>query len=306
MKKAVLIFLSSTALLASVFLILSGVFSAPSKYEGKIVRKIIFTGLQNVDEDDLYEVLITAEGFPFRSTDIRKDIKSVFSKGQFENVVVEVEDFRDGVSVRFVCKERPLVNDIVYLGTDELSEMEFTELVLVKEGEVLRYDFLEKSIKAIKKKYADEGFFNAVVKYQVKKHKKKENEVDVYFIIDEGEEIKVERFSILGAKKIPDVELLKVVETEEKGVFKDGDFKKDIYEQDKTKIIAYYKERGYLDAQILDDKVDYEWADPEKKEIRAIFITIKLSEGEKYYFDKYTIAGNKVIESKVLDRKSVA
>ena len=111
----------------------------------------------------------------------------------------------------------------------------------------------------------------------------------VTFIIDEGEEIKVNKLTILGAKKMGMQELLAVMETQEKGLFRDGDFKKDVWEQDKSKLLAYYRQFGYLDAQILEESVEYEWVNPEKKEKRGIFITLKVSEGERYYFDKYSV-----------------
>jgi outer membrane protein insertion porin family len=133
--------------------------------------------------------------------------------------------------------------------------------------------------------------------------KEKDNSVEVVIIIDEGEEIKVEKVSILGAKKIKASKLIGAMETKENGWFQDGKFNKDIYEQDKGKVVAYYKEQGYLDAQIIEDKVEYEWTDPGEKGDRGIFITIKVTEGEKYYFDKYTISGNKIFDTKTLDSK---
>ena len=240
-------------ILVLVILVFNGGFPQPSKYEGKIVRKIELIGLKNIDPDDLIDVMITEEGFPLRASEIKEDIKAVFKRGQLHNVIVEVEEYRDGVRVRFICKERTIIKDIQWKGVDELSNTELSEIIPVKEGDVLRINMLEKSIKVIKKKYEDEGFFNAMVKYDLKKDIEDENVVDVVFIIDEGEEIKVAKISILGARKIPSDKLIDAMETEEEGWFRDGTFKKEAYEQDKGKIIGYYKERGYLDAEILED-----------------------------------------------------
>lgn len=90
------------------------------------------------------------------------------------------------------------------------------------------------------------------------------------------------------------------MESKEDGFFSDGAFKKDVYELDKGKILSYYKEKGYLDAQIVEDKVEYEWENPELKDKRVIFITIKVTESDIYYFNGYSIAGNKVVETKEL------
>ncbi len=283
----------------------NGGFSAPSKYEGMIIRKIEFTGLKNVDEGDLLIELEQTEidnGFPLKAAEMRKAIKLVFDKGQFEDVSVEVEEFQDGVKLRFVCKERPLISKIVFKGVKEKSNIDLENIIPVKEGDVLKLDILENSIKLMKNKYKEDGFYNAVINYKLDKNEKN-NSVELFFIVDEGEEIKVEKISILGAKKIKADKLRSAMDTKEKDWLDDGKFNKDIYEQDKGKILAYIKEFGYIDAQIIEDKVEYEWKDPEEEKDRAIFITIKVVEGEKYYFDKYTISGNKIFDTKTLESK---
>ena len=292
------------SLFAAGFLLLfNGGYPTPSKYEGMIIRKIEFVGLKNVDEGDLFAELEDtdiAENYPLKASEMKTAIKKVFHKGEFENVMVEIEEYKDGIRLRFICKERPEIRDIEYKGIEKLSEVDLSTLVLVKEGEVLRINLLEDSIKKIIAKYKEEGYFNAVVEYRLKKDEEK-NSVKVVFLIDEGEEIKIEKISILGARKIPADDLIGKMETNENRWFTDGTFRKDKYEEDKGKIIAYYKEKGYLDAQIVEDEVEYEWKDPSAEDERAIFITIKVTEGEKYYFDKYTIAGNKVFDTPTLE-----
>jgi outer membrane protein insertion porin family len=291
--------------IANFLLIFNGGFSAPSKYEGMIIRKVEFAGLKNVDADDLLVELEQTDiynGFPLKAVEIRKAIKLVFDKGQFEDVSVEVEEFQDGVKLRFVCKERPLISKVSFKGVKEKSNIDLENLIPVKEGDVLKLDVLENSIKIMKSKYKEDGFYNAVINYKLNK-KEKDNTVEVTFVVDEGEEIKVEKISILGAKKIKAENIRSVMDTKETGAFDDGKFNKDIYEQDKGKILEYIKRFGYIDAQIIEDKVEYEWKDPEEEKNRAIFITVKVVEGEKYYFDKYTIAGNKVFDTKTLESK---
>ncbi|MCP4136174.1 MAG: outer membrane protein assembly factor BamA [bacterium] len=269
--------------------IFSGVFSQPSKYEGRTVKKISFQGLSNIDENDLRYIMKTDEETPLKAVVVREDIKKIFKKGRFESVSVEIEEFQGGVQLRFICKERLLIRAIEIKGMDEMIESELTELLLFKEGSVLRKDHLEKSVKRIKDKYDDDGFFNAVITYKIIRLTDEESSVKVLVIIDEGEEIKVQNISLLGSKKVYVEEILSIMETQEDGFIDDGSFKKDIYEQDKAKIVAYYKQLGYLDAQILEDRIDYEWVDPTTRDERGIFITIKVSEGDIYYFDKYSM-----------------
>ncbi len=273
----------------AVLIALPMLYPQPSKYEGKKVVKILFEGLRNTEEDDLLYVMKTTANYPLKSLELREDIKKIFKKGNFESIAVEIEEFMDGVRLKFICKERPLVKEIVFKGLDEVSESDLTSAIPIKEGAVIRKDYLEKSVAAIRKKYDDEGLFNAVVRYDVKPVRGDESNVRVVFIIDEGEEIKVRKLSVLGARKLGTRELYAIMETSEKGLFKDGDFKREVWEQDKAKLLAYYRQNGYLEAQILDETAEYEWVNPEKKEKRGIFLTVKVGEGEQFYFDKYSV-----------------
>ncbi len=265
------------------------IFSQVSKYEGKVVKKIYFQGLKNANEADLYEITKTTVGYPLKADEVREDIKNIFKKGSFESIVVEIEEYEDGVRIKFMCKERPLVKTVVFKGASQISDTDLTSAIPVKEGGIIRKDYLEKSVNIIKKKYEDEGLFNALIRYEVKPIKIDENLVKVTFIIDEGEVIKVQKLTILGARKLNSAELNSFMETKERGLFKDGDFKRDKWEEDKAKLIAYYQQYGYLDVQILEEKVEYEWINPKKQDERGIFIILKISEGDQYYFDKYTI-----------------
>lgn len=295
-------------------------YSLPSKFEGKIVKKIEFVGIKkyeggfqivpikNVGEKDLQTVCLTEKGYPLNAKELQDDIRAVFNEGQFMDVQVEVMEYQDGVVVRFLCDERPSINRIIYRGLDELGE---TDLVpnnedILKEGDAFRKDIVEKHLELVKKKYVEEGFFNVIVTYEIvpsEGKKPEDNLVDLIIKVDEGEEIKINKITIFGAHKVNDARLLEIMELKEKEIFTDGKFQTATYEMDKQKILMFYRQEGYLDADIISDSVDYEWEDPEKKEARGIYITIKVHEGERYYFDKYTIEGNQVIETDYLMNK---
>lgn len=278
--------------------------SQPSKYENLIVKKIEIEGLRNFDEDDIHEVMLTTEGYPLKSAEVREDIKQIFALGFFDNVKVEIDEDGDGVKVRVIVEERPVVEKLLFKGYDELIETDLLEAMQIKEGEVYRKDLVEASIKQIKEKYNKEGFFNAYITYKVKDGED-ENTVIVEIIIDEGEEIKVRKFAILGATKIYTKELFALLETKEDSLFSDGAFKREVYEEDKRKLIGYYQQEGYVDAQIVDEKVEYEWVDPVKMDERGIYIILKLAEGDRYYFDgEYTVNFEEG-KSNVLSQKEI-
>ncbi len=263
--------------------------SQPSKYENKIVTKIEFKGLVNADSEDLKEIMVTTVGYPLKAEEVRADIKKIFSLGNFQNIEVDIDEYGKGVKLRFLVKERPVVEKVVFKGYSELLENDLYEAFQIKEGEVFRKDKVQRGIEAIKNKYRQDGYFNVYVTYRLKKGDEKKS-VIIEVIIDEGEEVKVRKFSILGINSLPPDNVYGLLETKEDGIFSDGAFKKDAYEMDKEKILGYYRQEGFLDAQIVDEKFEYQWLDPNKKDKRGIFIVLKISEGPRYYFDpEYTL-----------------
>ncbi len=292
------------------------VWSLPSKFEGKKISSVEFFGirkdkdgkqevipLKNADESDLKDICNTKKGTIINGDEIREDIKDLVEEMYFLDVKVEVQENADGVSVRFYCEERPVIANLNLKGIEELQESTLLDKVLVQEGDPLREDLIKESVNLLREKYIEEGFFNSIITYKIKKNTEEEEKdaVDVDIIIDEGEEAKVQKITILGTYKISDWKLKSVMETEEAGFIADGKFSRAKYEQDKAKILAYYREFGYLDADILEDKLDYEWVDPEEQDERGIYITMRVKEGDIYYFDSYTLEGNVIVPTAVIE-----
>ncbi|HEY1407114.1 MAG TPA: POTRA domain-containing protein, partial [Spirochaetota bacterium] len=301
------------------------IYPVSSRFEGKVVKMIDFIGVRkgadgkeetvpirsfsgmNVLSEQARESSVLGKGETpalnvlylndtLDPVKIRDSIRALFLTGKVTDVRAEVEEYGDGVIVRFYCTERPIVTRIDFKGIDKVQEGDLKDKLLLKEGEPFRHDLLEKSLPAIKKKYAESGMFGAVLDYKVDPDPdKKDGSLRVTIIVDEGEEVAVSKVSILGAKQIPDTELKALIVTREKRFLDDGKYKREDLEMDKAKIVAYYKQSGYLDAEVLDDpnQVSYEWDNPENSgdNVRAIYITIKIKEGERYYFDGYEVNG---------------
>ena len=79
-------------------------------------------------------------------------------------------------------------------------------------------------------------------------------------------------------------------------IFKASKFIKDKYKDDLTKIIDAYKEKGYRDARIIYDSVQYN----KKKNMLAIKINVE--EGNKYYFGDIKFLGNTIYTDQGLSR----
>ena len=76
-----------------------------------------------------------------------------------------------------------------------------------------------------------------------------------------------------------------------------GRFKDDQFEDDLDKVRDYYREQGYLDVEIAEDKVVFAYPTPEK-----LVITISVSEGRQYHVGEISFSGNKLYTGALLTR----
>lgn len=76
--------------------------------------------------------------------------------------------------------------------------------------------------------------------------------------------------------------------------FSSSKFNQKKYAEDKEKILSYFNEKGYRDAQIL--------ADTQVIQDNKMYVDIKVNEGRKYYFGSTTWKGNSVFSDTVLNR----
>lgn len=283
----------------------------PSRFKGKTIVNVDFIGkkklengkeediaIRNLDKADLEAHVLTEKGYPLDPKVITDDINALFKKADLLDVRAEVTEQGDGVVVRFIIIERPVISMINFLGMDTLSETDLSEEIPVKIGESYREFQIPVAEKIIREKYIEEGLFNVMVTTVIKHVDDEENNnVTVSFRIDEGEDIAVHKITLFGAYKLGDDYLRNVMEIKEDSLFSESKFSIATYEADKQKILMLYRENGFLDADIIDEEVVYDWVDPEKKEKRGIFITLRINEGERYFFEKYTVEGNSILST---------
>jgi len=224
---------------------------------------------------------------------INADIRSLFQSGYFFQIDIQGElDGSDGVKILVVIQERPRVKDIDFIGADEVFPSDLREKIPLKENEVITPKKVALSKEVILKKYRDEGFFLAYVRFETDPIDEDTNTVRAKFIIDEGEEIPVSKINIFGNSEVDTYELQGILDLKESGIIESGVFKESAFESDKQKIIGFLKSKGYVDAELSNDGTNWEikWENPKKKDKRVVIVNFKLTEGDQYFFNGYSTA----------------
>lgn len=272
---------SRTLPLTSCFLLLVSclfIFPVVSLYaaEPNKIKSITITGNERVEEDALKALLSIEKGEPYSPSAIRDDIKSLFDSGLLEDVQVDVKDTPEGKEVTFIVKERPLVRDIIFLGSKKFKTEELMGIIELEPNFSLSPSALKKDLNRIKEFYKGEGHYSPKVDYKLEELK--ENRVVVIFNIEEGKKLMIKKISFQGNKVFKDKKLKKVIQTREKNLFslitQAGTYKKNVLEIDLKRLTVFYLDNGYIEVQVGEPLVT--------SNDKWIYITIPLAEGPQY------------------------
>jgi len=147
----------------------------------------------------------------------------------------------------------------------------------------------------------DKGFYNTKVKVlQIPDSTR--GQATLNFTIAKGKKVKIEKIIIEGNTAITDRKLKsKMKGTKQKmlgRLFNPSKYIPKKYNEDKEKLIAYYRKNGYRDATIEYDSI--------KNNGETISIDMKIDEGTKYFYRNISWSGNYLHDSKYLsDRLGV-
>ncbi|MCW4573888.1 outer membrane protein assembly factor BamA [Venenivibrio stagnispumantis] len=292
----------------------------PSIEEGtKIYRinKIEFKGIQNIDYQIIKPLIPFEKGGIVTRDKLENTIRDLYKLGYFQNVEAYTRYTENGIDLTFVFKELPVVQRIEFEGNKNIStedllkeigisteeKMEsgkalpFTsmgpelaeKLSSIKKGlgRVLSADEISQMKKRIEKLYEKRGFYEAKVSYYYKGN-------TLVFQIDEGERAYVAKINIIGNKQIKTKEILSVMETSERNIFKLKIYptlvKETLYD-DISRIKDYYISKGFFDVQIEEPII-------ELKDNKKYYITIKINEGDRYKVKDIKFENNNLFTTK--------
>jgi len=278
----------------------------PSPLSGKQIRKITIEGLDKTPESEVLGRLQFRIGERYNPEAVEREAAQLFALGKFKRVLGPYESkFEDGVAIRFVVEEKPIVYKVLYLGRNQLSESDFyssTPSLRLQEGDLFNEYLVEQDRQAIRQKYLDEGFLFVAVDHKIETGKRG---TIVSFTISEGSRVQIENIRFSGNNAFSDSELQENMTTKTKGfwilsLFTPGYFKHSDLQMDIVNLKKFYRSHGYMDVQIEPNSIEIL---PEKD---GLDIEIVIAEGEQYLFEGYLFTGNTVFSEQVLKELTVA
>ncbi|HTL66718.1 MAG TPA: outer membrane protein assembly factor BamA [Lacunisphaera sp.] len=260
---------------------------------------IKFVGMANVSEQIVRANMSLREGTDLDEAILDRDIRSLYKTGLFEFIEVKRETLPDN-TVNLVFEVTPKFR---VLGINFTGNKAYKDRRLMKEIKTVQNGSLdERQVKDDAQKlyefYQKNGYNQAQVSYTIDRNRST-GYGTVNFKIREGAKVRIAAINFVGNDHVKARRLRKEMETAKWHMFSwltgGGHLKDDEFDSDLDKLRDYYKEQGYLDVEIAEDKITFDYPKPNR-----LVITIRVNEGRRYHIGDITFSGNKVYPSKLL------
>lgn len=230
-------------------------------------------------------------GDEFNMADIDNSIKNLFSADIITDVKVDMRLDDDRLVIVYMVKEKPYVNSVIFNGNVELKSRTLNEEIVPMEGQILDSKKIETNLQILENKYHDEKFYSVNIDVEIED--RGNNSVDVVYLINEGVEARIYDINIVGNKHFKKKEILKEIETSEKGFWSwatgSGKLVKSELAIDMEKIKAMYLREGYAKVQIGEPRIEL------SEDNKKISLTIVIEEGVRYKVGDIEFAGYEAI-----------
>lgn len=270
-------------------------YSSFSQYSSVKLLGVTIEGLKTADPTIIQINSGLTQGKEITADNIQNAIKSLWSLNLFSDIeILQDKEVSGGIYLTILVKEYPRLEKYELVGNKKIKKDDIDKELDFYRGQVVSPYHVNKARKKLKKLYADKGYLLAEITPETY-DSEKEGKVILTFKIKEGNKVQVEKINFSGNENFSDGKLRKQMkETKEDRWWRGADFNRKEFEGDLEKVVEFYRNEGFRDAEILSDSVYY---DKSKKDL---FIDIAVREGDRYYIGDITFNGNELYANELL------
>lgn len=255
---------------------------------GDKISAVIIEGNKNVKEKTLRSEIKSKAKKLYSEDQVRTDIQNILALGSIDDANVSIDTAT--MRLTFTVKEKPFIKKISFKGNKKVSKGKLLDELTLKEKEFFDPAKMEESKSKMLTVYHDKGYADANIEI-VPTVDELVNQMTISILITEGNRILIGGVTVEGTKAYKPKKIQRKMETKKKKVYKEETLRKDIDE-----IITFYKNNGYLQVEVGEPKITY------NTERTQMFITLPITEGQKYRIGAVTFTGNQVYTEKDLKK----
>ncbi|MEA1982273.1 MAG: outer membrane protein assembly factor BamA [Campylobacterota bacterium] len=271
-----------------------------STMQAQTIKTINYEGMVHISKPVALRMLKFEVGDEADVKKINDAIKKYFEQGYFNDIWVE---FENG-DLTFFFKEKAIISKIELEGWKENDDDVKDSVIQIKKGTLFNEKVLNDAKKRIIEAISQEGKIDSVV--EVQKEYLENGSIKVTFIVNEGEEIIIQKLNYSGVYGLESDDFDEVIANKEHefmGWFwgqNDGKMSLRDLAYDNLRIRDYYMQFGYLDAKVNEPFVrvnfNHYTAD----------MSYQIDEGEPYKIRKISIYQSKEVVDDLLIRNIIS
>jgi len=261
------------------------------------VKDIRVEGIQRTEAGTVFSYLPVKVGDTMNDEQATVAIRALYGTGFFKDVRLEVEQ---GVLIVLV-RERPSIASIQVNGIKDFSKDQLKDNMKyagLAEARIFDKGALEKATQNLKRQYVARGKYGVSVKTRVTELDR--NRVSIVFDVVEGDVSKIKQINIVGNKAFPEDDLQDLMKLSTPDwlswISKNDQYSKQKLSADLETLRSYYMDKGYLEFNINSTQISIT---PDKNDI---YITVNITEGEKYTISDVIMSGNTPVAKEELEK----
>lgn len=278
--------------------LVAGLLSASAyAFEPFAIRDIRVEGIQRTEAGTVFTYLPVKVGDTLTEEKASQAIKALFATGFFKDVRVEIE----GDVLVVILQERPAIAKIDFVGMKEFEKDQILKAMKemgIADTQIFDRALLDKAEQELKRQYLTKGKYGVQITTTVTPLER--NRIAINFNINEGDSAKIKAINIVGAQSFPEDDLLKLFELTTPGWLtwytKNDQYSRQKLSADIEKLRSHYMNRGYLEFAVDSTQVSIS---PDKQDI---YITINITEGERYQISSIKLAGDLILSEEEIRR----
>lgn len=256
--------------------------------DGQPVKELVFVGNTTVSDAFLERQLKLVPGETYSADALNRDYKRMAQLGFFLNVEVATEQVTGGVKITYTVTENLIVGEITAVGFESLTfRGDVKAQMRLKVGRPYSAYLARLDKQRLEQLYSNEGYPFANVRVLTRE---KPPKIEVRYRVDEGPKVDLWNIRFEGNAAFSDRELKKQMQLEESGwlPFFREEFDPDLLREDLIALLRFYRQKGFLDAEVALSDINY------NDDKTRLSIDIAISEGPRYRIDKVDFVGNKL------------
>lgn len=293
----------------AVVLLLCGACAVPAavaQEAAPLIKEIEVVGAVTVGARQVLAWSGFEEGKPLTRDLAAQGIRNLFGTKKFADVYVYRQEVPGGVRLIVNLQEFARIRSVSFKGNRKLKEKDLREAFPVQVGQFANPAVIRRDLQPLRELYYEKGYYSVVINTDSTVIDAN-NMQDLVVSIEEGRKVKVKSISFVGNANLGSGGLRGAMKQGTTGFLKSGTFKKQQFEEDAERIVAWCRNQGYLDAAITDTELNFrtvkqkqrgtdgETETVEVEDREALDIVIHIDEGEIYTVGEVSWQGNTVL-----------